>query len=341
MARLKENVSLLPHNTFGLDATARWWFPVSSREALIEFVIDNANLLNKPWLVLGGGSNLLFTQDYNGLILYNQIKGKEVVREDETQVWLRTGSGENWHELVRYCLDQGWGGIENLSLIPGSVGAAPIQNIGAYGVELKEVFESLEAIHLATGIPHQFGLEDCHFGYRESVFKRQARGRFFITHLTLRLSKQPTLNLAYGSIREELARMGVEEPGIREVSEAVCNIRRSKLPNPAVTGNAGSFFKNPTLSQEQFEALQQQYPDIPAYPLAGGQVKVPAAWLIDTAGWKGKRFGNCGVHDKQALVLVNHGGASGKEILELSKRIMKSILDTFGIELEREVNVVG
>ncbi|MFN8397794.1 MAG: UDP-N-acetylmuramate dehydrogenase, partial [Bacteroidia bacterium] len=257
-------------------------------------------------------------------------------------VLVAIGGGEVWHEVVMRCIEQGWGGIENLSLIPGSVGAAPIQNIGAYGVELKDVFERLTAMDLANGEAHEFGLADCQFGYRDSVFKREHKGRYIITEVVLRLQKAPhTLHLEYGAIRDELNLAGISDPTIGDVSRAVMAIRRSKLPDPAQIGNAGSFFKNPEIPKAQFEALKSEYPNMPGYVVDESIMKLPAGWLIEQAGWKGKRLGNYGVHAAQALVLVNHGGANGSDILALSQAIMDDILSKFGVQLEREVNIIG
>ena len=337
---IRTGVSLRPHHTFGLEVTAKWWLSLHSEAEARAFIMDNLHH-RPPLLILGGGSNVLFTGDYPGLVLHNQIMGKEVVREDAQHVWLRVGAGENWHALVQYCLDHDWGGLENLSLIPGSVGAAPIQNIGAYGVELQAVFAELEALDLHTGELHHFDREACRFGYRDSLFKGPARGRYLITRVTLRLDKPPhTLHTHYGPVAAELAQRP-EPPSIRAVSEVICAIRRSKLPDPAQTGNAGSFFKNPVIPAAHFARLVEQYPDLPSYPEPGGQVKVPAAWLIQTAGWKGLRRGNYGVHPQQALVLVNYGGARGQDIYDLSEEILQSVGQQFGIWLEREVNVVA
>ena len=339
MARLKENHSLHSLNTFGLAVKARWFMALDSEKAALEFLMDNLHP-ERPMLILGGGSNVLFRRDYPGLLLLNRIMGRTVVDEDEDHVWLRVGAGENWHETVLYTLAQNWGGLENLSLIPGCMGAAPIQNIGAYGVELKEVFHSLSALHLSTGAVHEFDRAVCQFGYRDSVFKRKAKGQYLITSVTLRLSKKPELNTSYGAIETELQRLDLR-PSIHSISQAVINIRQSKLPDPAEIGNSGSFFKNPVISRAQFEALQAQHPQVPHYPVSDAEVKVPAGWLIERAGWKGHRRGNHGVHDRQALVLVNHGGASGEDIFQLSEDIMASVGDQFGLQLEREVNVIG
>ena len=338
MSNIKQNISIKPYNTFGIEAIARHWVEINNEEEATEFLFDNI-YTDYPLFILGGGSNILLTGDVEGVLLKVNIKGREIVSEDDNSVILRVGAGENWHELVMYCVDRGWGGIENLSLIPGSVGAAPIQNIGAYGVELKDVFESLEAIHINSGITHDFFREDCQFGYRDSIFKREAKGEFLITRVLLKLSKNPVLNTSYGTIEEELAQLN-HDPTIKDVSEAVIKIRQSKLPDPNEIGNAGSFFKNPLVDQAHFDSIRAEYPNIPYYPAENNQIKIPAAWLIQTCGWKGKRFGDYGVHQNQALVLVNFGDAKGKDIYDLSTRIMNSVEEKFQIKLEREVNVI-
>ncbi|MEZ4774039.1 MAG: UDP-N-acetylmuramate dehydrogenase [Bacteroidia bacterium] len=339
MPLLKQNVQLKPYNTFGLAATARFWLEIDSEQAAIEFLSDNMHG-EEPLLILGGGSNVLLTGDFDGVVLHNRILGKEIVGEDEQFVWVKSGSGENWHQFVLFCIENGWGGIENLSLIPGSVGAAPIQNIGAYGVEIKDVLDHLEAIHIRTGEIHTFTNAGCHFGYRDSIFKQDCKGEFMITRVVFRLSKYPVINTAYGAIAEELA--AIPGPhGIREVSDAVIRIRQSKLPDPAEIGNAGSFFKNPVVDAHVFARIQSEYPQVPSFPAEEGQVKIPAAWLIQTCGWKGYRENDFGVHKNQALVLVNYGQAKGSELLALSTRIMDSVKEKFDVSLEREVNVIG
>lgn len=291
--------------------------------------------------VLGGGSNVLFAGDFPGLVLLNRIGGIRIEEEDGGEVLLSAGGGVNWHELVLWTLNHHIYGLENLSLIPGTVGAAPIQNIGAYGVELRDVFHSLQAVELATGEMHTFGPKACEFGYRDSVFKRERKGDFFITRVFLRLSRKPRLNLTYGAIGKTLAGMGVSDPSPKDVSRAVVHIRQSKLPDPAQIGNAGSFFKNPEVPVEVFDRLREQFPDIVSYPLPGGRVKVPAGWLIERAGWKGRRIGNTGCYDHQALVIVNYGGATGAEIWAHARRVADSVEETFGLRLHPEVNVVG
>jgi UDP-N-acetylmuramate dehydrogenase len=295
----------------------------------------------KGIIVLGGGSNVLFTRDVDGLVLRNAIGGIGLVDEDEDYVYVRAGAGEVWQDFVDHCIGRDWAGIENLSLIPGSVGAAPMQNIGAYGVELATVFYELEAWHIAERKVYTFSLNDCAFGYRESVFKRQYRGQFVILSVTFRLAKKPVFHTAYGAIQQELERMGVRELNIRAISEAVKAIRRSKLPDPKVIGNAGSFFKNPTISDEQFDVLQAEYPEIVGYHNTGTDTtKLAAGWLIEQCGWKGYRRGDAGVHARQALVLVNYGGATGQEVFELGQQVLDSVREKFGVELEREVNII-
>jgi UDP-N-acetylmuramate dehydrogenase len=291
-------------------------------------------------MILGGGSNTLFTRDFDGYILRNEIKGIEKTSEDEDHVYLRVGAGENWHGFVEYSISQGYAGIENLALIPGFTGASPMQNIGAYGVEIRDVFHRLDAFHLHDGELVSFAAKDCEFGYRESVFKRKFKGLFAISHVEFRLNKKPVFNTRYGAIEQELEKMQVKEPSIRAIADAVINIRRSKLPDPAVIGNAGSFFKNPEIPLEKFEVLKSKFPGIIGYPIDNNRIKLAAGWLIEHAGWKGYREGNAGVHDKQALVLVNYGGAKGSDIYALSSKIIDSIRDRYNVELEREVNIV-
>lgn len=335
---IEKNVSLKQFNTFGIEAQAAAFARFRTIEELKSLVKQNNGEL--PLLVLGGGSNVLFTKDVQALVLHNELEGIEQVQEDEQYVFLRVGAGVEWHAFVRYTVERGLGGIENMSLIPGSVGASPMQNIGAYGVEIKDTFVSLEALHIESLEIHTFTKDQCEFGYRESVFKRALKNQYIIVSVTYRLSKYPQINTSYGAIQSELEQMGVTVATVDAVSQAVMNIRRSKLPNPAELGNAGSFFKNPVVSRTLFEQLQKRYPSIPNYPQESGDVKLAAGWLIEMAGWKGKRVGNCGVHEKQALVLVNYGGATGREIYDLSSAIISDILNQFGIELEREVNIL-
>lgn len=330
-----ENISLRPYNTFRIDATARYFSTFSSIEDL-----ENLPLVNSRLLVLGGGSNILLTQHFDGLVLHNRTMGIEEVHEDERYIFVRVGAGENWHEFVQYCIDKGWGGLENLSLIPGSVGAAPIQNIGAYGVELEQCFWDLEAFDIHQSKLVTFTRSDCEFGYRDSIFKRRFKDKFIILNVTLRLDKKPVFHTSYGAITEELNRMGVKELSVKAISNAVINIRRSKLPDPALIGNAGSFFKNPTIPEEKYLELQKKFPDIVGYKNLEGSVKLAAGWLIENCGWKGYREGDAGCHAKQALVLVNYGKATGRQLFDLSEKILLSVKNKFEVELEREVNLI-
>lgn len=341
MLDIQSNVSLKPYNTFGIEAKARYWVEIETEEQL-KTVLQLTEYLAVPKLILGGGSNLLFTRDFEGLVIKVSIQGIEVVREDDTHVYVKAGAGVNWHELVMYCVQHGYAGIENLSLIPGTTGAAPMQNIGAYGVEIEQVFDQLEAVDIQTGETRTFHHAECRFGYRESVFKHDAKGRYIISSVMLRLNKQPVFHTTYGAIQETLAAMGIthENLSIKAVSDAVIRIRKSKLPNPAEIGNAGSFFKNPEISKDQFVSLQAEHPAIPGYPTGDLTVKVPAGWLIEQCGWKGKHLGHAGVHAKQALVLVNHGDATGNEILTLAQKVQQSVEEKFGIRLNPEVNLV-
>lgn len=335
---VQHNASLLPFNTFGIDVRARELTVAHTRDHLNE-VLEHLRQRPQQLLVLGGGSNVLFTRDFNGLVVLNHLEGIGTVGETEDHVDVRAGAGVVWHELVRHCVTNGWGGLENLSLIPGKAGAAPMQNIGAYGVELKDVFVELEALHIASRETRTFTHADCRFGYRDSVFKGPEKGQYIICSITVRLSKRPRLNVSYGAIGQELERMGAMEPSVADVSQAVMNIRRSKLPDPEVLGNAGSFFKNPVVSAEHAERLRSTFDSMPTYPATNG-VKLAAGWLIEQCGWKGRVIGRAGCHQHQALVLVNHGGATGEEIYHLSEQILQSVSDRFGVELEREVNVL-
>jgi UDP-N-acetylmuramate dehydrogenase len=336
---IHENYSLRPLNTFGIDATAKYFAGFASLDDARALLSDEKFGKEKK-LVLGGGSNILFTRDFNGLVLKNELKGIELVKEDADHYYVKAGAGENWHLFVTHCIDHGYAGIENLSLIPGNVGAGPMQNIGAYGVELKDTFHELEALNIHTLETEKFSNADCRFGYRESIFKREARDKYIISSVTLRLNKKPVFNTSYGAIEKELEAMGVKELSIKAISQAVINIRRSKLPDPAQVGNAGSFFKNPVVSAEKYESLKREYPDVVGYKNSPTETKLAAGWLIEQCGWKGKSFGDAGVHKLQALVLVNYGNAEGEEIYNLSQRILDSVFEKFGVELEREVNIV-
>ncbi len=331
--------NLKKYNTFGIDVITKGYAQFKNESELLE-ILGNEEYKMLPKLVLGGGSNILFTKDFDGLVLHNQIKGIEIIGQNDTSVYIRAGAGELWHDLVLYTVTRGFGGLENLSLIPGSVGAAPIQNIGAYGVELKDCMESLEAFHITTGDKAVFTNQDCLFDYRDSIFKQHFKGKFIITNVIFKLEKNPHLNISYGAITDTLKEMNVFKPTVKDVSDAVIHIRKSKLPDPAVIGNAGSFFKNPEIPEKQFENLKLQYPTIPFFPCEPGKVKVPAGWLNEQCGWKGKVVGNAGVHKHQALVLINCGDASGDEIKNLSLEIKRSVSEKFGIELETEVNIL-
>lgn len=337
--QVHQNVSLKPYNTFGIDAKAKLMVIFSTLEEAMSILSDQ-KLKKEQLLILGGGSNLLLTQNFDGLVLHNKLKGVELINENEEFVYLKVGAGEVWHSFVLYTVENGWGGVENLSLIPGTVGAAPMQNIGAYGVEIKESFEYLEALHLPTLEMHQFGNTACKFGYRESIFKNTHKGQYLILSVVFKLRKHPVFNTSYGAIQQTLEEMKVSQLSIKAISDAVIKIRSEKLPNPSEIGNAGSFFKNPVIDQAHFMRLQQQYPEIPSYPLSTEEVKVPAAWLIEKAGWKGKKYNNYGVHARQALVLVNYGGARGSDIKNLATEIQHSVASQFGIYLNPEVNFI-
>jgi UDP-N-acetylmuramate dehydrogenase len=337
MSTWTEQFSLKEYNTFRIDAKARYFYRFAGTDDL---AVRLAEIPALP-LILGGGSNILLTGDINGWVLINGIKGIDLVDEDDRYLYVNVGAGESWHGFVQHCLDRDWAGVENLSLIPGSVGAAPMQNIGAYGVELKEVFHELEAWDLQEGRVRMFTLNDCRFGYRDSIFKQEYKGRFVILHVTLRLNRVPVFHTEYGAIREELEKMNIRQLSIRAVSQAVVRIRTARLPDPSEIGNAGSFFKNPIIPNAQFASLKTQFPDLVGYPDPAGPVtKVAAGWLIEQCGWKGYRRGDAGVHARQALVLVNYGHATGREIYDLSEDILNSVEKKFGIILEREVNII-
>ena len=337
--QILENFSLKAYNTFHIDAKARWFISFKTLDELNEALHSNPHVQTLQ-LVLGGGSNILFTQDFDGLVLKNEIKGIELLHEDEEYVYVKAGAGEIWQHFVLHCISHDWAGLENLSLIPGNVGAAPIQNIGAYGVELSEVFWSLEAFHLLEKKMITFTVDDCEFGYRESVFKRKYKNQFVIMNVIFRLCKHPAFHTSYGAINQELEKMGIKELNIKAISQAVINIRSSKLPYPEQIGNAGSFFKNPSVSKEKFENLKSEFPNIIGHEQMGSTVKLAAGWLIEQCGWKGFRKADAGVHTKQALVLVNYGNAGGKEIFDLGHEIQQSVKEKFAVDLEMEVNIV-
>ena len=344
--QILENISLKPYNSFGIDSKANYFSlfrSVDELNELLNFKVPGtgyqASGINHL-LILGGGSNLLFTKDFEGIVLKNEIKGIELIKEDEAYYYVRANAGENWHEFVMHCIENNYAGLENLSLIPGNAGASPMQNIGAYGVEIKEVFEELEAFHIHEHKIVKFNLSDCEFGYRESIFKKKYKDQFVILNVTFRLRKKPVYNISYGAIEQELEHMGIKELSIKAISQAVINIRSSKLPDPKQIGNAGSFFKNPHIPNHRFDELKQIFPNIVGYPYKENEMKLAAAWLIEQCGWKGYREGDAGCHTKQALVLVNYGNATGKQILNLSEKIIESVKNKFGIQLEREVNIV-
>jgi len=334
--KIQENISLKKYNTFGIDVNAK-------RIVSITSFYDLQQLLKteKEIFLLSGGSNMLLTKDIDKLVAHIDIKGISIDNQDDNYVYLTVNSGENWHEFVLFCIDNDFGGIENLSLIPGNVGTCPIQNIGAYGVEVKDTITKVEALEIETVKLHTFSNTDCNFGYRNSVFKSELKGKFIITAVSFRLTKNKhNFNTSYGAIENELSSKNIQKPDLKAISDAVIAIRKSKLPDPKEIGNSGSFFKNPIVSFSDFEKLKEQYPEIPSYKISESEVKVPAGWLIEKAGFKGKRFGETGVHEKQALVLVNYGNATGKEVYELAQKIQQEIKEQFRISLEIEVNVI-
>lgn len=333
---IKQNISLKPYNTFDIDVFSTQFVEVNTINDFKEVLIVN----NLPTLILGGGSNILFTKDFNGIVIKNNIKGIDIVSQNDKEVIIKVGAGEVWHNFVLFCIENNYGGIENLSLIPGSVGASPMQNIGAYGVEVKDLITEVEAFHIKKGIVNTFSNSACQFEYRSSIFKTSEKGNYLITAVTFKLNKDATINTSYGAIEEELKRLNIDSPTIKDVSNAVINIRSSKLPDPKEIGNSGSFFKNPVVSEKEKNKILENYPNAPNYPQSDGTFKMAAGWLIEICGWKGRRIDNYGVHEKQALVLVNYGGAKGVDILALSENIIKSVEETFKIRLEKEVNII-
>lgn len=337
--QLTSNISLKTLNTFGIDTKAKYFTEIQSVEDIAE-LLNTQEYKNNAHLILGGGSNLLLTKNVDALVIKNNLKGIYIVKETDYTVWVRCAAGEVWHEFVMWCIQHNYGGLENLSLIPGCTGASPMQNIGAYGVEIKDTFYELEAIHLETGKQQLFSKSDCEFGYRESVFKHQLKNQFIITSVTFQLSKKPTFHIEYGAIKQELEAMHVSELSLKAISQAIINIRSSKLPNPKEIGNAGSFFKNPEVSAETYLKLKQEFPNLVAYPLDNSNYKLAAGWLIEQSGLKGLQIGDAGVHKLQALVLVNYGKATGKEIFDLSTHVLQTVNAKFGVTLEREVNII-
>ena len=336
--KLKEHISLKPFNTFGIDVQAAFFAEINTLQDFKALCKEKVYKSNKP-LILGGGSNILFTKNYNGLVIKNNLTGIEIEKQDEDFVWIKVGAGENWHSFVLWCVAKNYGGLENLSLIPGCTGAAPMQNIGAYGVEIKDNCEKVFVSDLENGKETVFSNADCNFGYRESIFKHSHKNKFLITSVVFKLNKKPVFNTSYGAIEQELTVMGVKDLSIKAISDAVIRIRSSKLPDPKEKGNAGSFFKNPEVKKEKHSELKQKFEKLVSYELDNGNYKLAAGWLIEQCGLKGKRFGNAGVHDKQALVLVNLGGARGDEIYKLSQEVLDAVQEKFNVTLEREVNI--
>ncbi|MDE0535614.1 UDP-N-acetylmuramate dehydrogenase [Tenacibaculum sp. L6] len=333
---IQENISLKEYNTFGINVNAKRFVSITSVYELQQLLKEEKDIF-----LISGGSNMLLTKDIDTLVVHIDIKGISIDRENPNNIHLTVNAGENWHEFVLWCVSQGYGGLENLSLIPGNVGTCPIQNIGAYGVEVKDTISKVEAIEIETGKLVSFSAEECQFGYRNSIFKNEAKGKYVLTSVSFQLTKNNhKLNTSYGAIEAELASKDITNPTIKDISDAVIAIRQSKLPDPKEIGNSGSFFKNPVISKEHFEKLQTAFPNIPSYVVSDTEIKVPAGWLIEQSGFKGKRFGDYGVHEKQALVLVNYGGATGKEIYELAQNIQNTIKDKFDIDLEIEVNII-
>jgi len=335
---IQNNFSLKKYNTFGIEAKAKQFVAVHSIEDLNTLLKEHQS---EPKFILGGGSNMLLTQDIQALVIHIDLKGKKVLKEDDDFVWVESQAGENWHEFVLWTIDQNFGGLENMSLIPGNVGTTPVQNIGAYGTEIKDTFVSCEAMTIATQVMKTFSKEDCHFGYRESIFKQEVKDQFIITSAVFKLTKRNhKINTSYGDITKELEKQNVTTPTLKDVSNAVIAIRQSKLPDPATLGNSGSFFKNPIIPKEQYEKAHALHPEMPHYVVSETEVKVPAGWLIEKTGFKGKRFGDAGIHKNQALVLVNYGNATGQEILAVSRDIQTTVLKEFGIAIEAEVNII-
>ncbi|MEO5782889.1 MAG: UDP-N-acetylmuramate dehydrogenase [Ginsengibacter sp.] len=336
--QVQQSYPLKSYNTFSIDTYAKYFAAFTSVDELNITLASHS--AEGRLLILGGGSNILFTENFDGLVLKNNIEGIHTIHEDEDHIYVKAGAGENWHRFVMHCIKNNFSGVENLSLIPGNIGASPMQNIGAYGVEIKEVFYSLEAFHLKEKRVINFSANDCGFGYRESVFKNKYKDQFVILNVTYRLNKKAQYNISYGAIKEELEKLNVRELSIQAISEAVINIRSSKLPDPKVIGNAGSFFKNPEVSKEKYQILKSTFENIVGYTLSNGNVKLAAGWLIEQCGWKGFRRGDAGCHEKQALVLVNYGNATGKEICGLSEEIKQSVKEKFYVDLKSEVNII-
>lgn len=335
---IKSNFSLINYNTFGIEAKANQFVSVQTISELKTILQENKT---QKKFILGGGSNMLLTKDIDALVIHINLKGKKIVKENDDFAWIECQAGENWHEFVLWCIDNNFGGLENMSLIPGNVGTTPVQNIGAYGTEIKDTFVSCEAMKIENQELKSFSNEECQFGYRESIFKSKIKDQYIITSVVFKLTKRNhNINISYGDITSELEKNNIAIPTIKDVSNAVINIRNSKLPNPKELGNSGSFFKNPILLKSDFEKIHAKFPEMKYYEISNTEVKVPAGWLIEQAGFKGKRFGDAGIHAKQALVLVNYGNATGQEILNVSKNIQDTIFNTFGIHIEAEVNII-
>jgi len=340
MVVFQKDIDLKPYNTFGIRARARYFISVN-KHSDIEEILNSDLYKNEKRLILGGGSNILLTGDFNGLVIHNNLKGIETRKENDSHITLTVASGEEWHPFVMHCIKNNWGGIENLALIPGTVGAAPMQNIGAYGVEVKEVVDFVSGIDLHTRTERTFTNTECVFGYRESIFKHALKEIFFISSVTLTLTKKDhLLRMEYGALKDTLQQMNVTSPSIQSIADAVIKIRQQKLPDPKILGNSGSFFKNPTVPADHYTLLKQIHPDIPGYPTDIQMIKIPAAWLIERSGWKGKKINHAGVHHQQALVLVNYDSATGKEILDLAQMIQHDVYNKFGIQLTPEVNII-
>jgi len=336
--QIQSNFSLKSFNTFGIEAKAKNFVAVHSLDELKTVLVEHAA---EPKFILGGGSNMLLTQDIDALVIHIDLKGKRILKEDDDFVWVESMAGENWHEFVLWTIDQNFGGLENMSLIPGNVGTTPVQNIGAYGTEIKDTFVSCDAMKIDDQTLRTFSKEDCRFGYRESIFKQEAKNQYIITSVVFKLTKRNhNINTSYGDITKELALQNVSVPTLKDVSNAVIAIRQSKLPDPKILGNSGSFFKNPVISRSHFEKVQAQFPEIKFFEVSPTEVKVPAGWLIEQAGYKGFRKGDAGVHKNQALVLVNYGSATGQEILALSREVQQAVFEKYSIAIEAEVNVI-
>lgn len=341
MLNIKENISLKPFNTFGIEASGTYFVEINSIDDFL-LLLKTDVYKNNSKLIIGGGSNILFTKNFTGLVIKNNLKGiEELAASSSGLIAVKAMAGENWHEFVMWCISKNYCGLENLSLIPGCIGASPMQNIGAYGVEIKEVFGELEAYDMVTGEKRIFSKEECNFGYRESVFKHELKGKYLIASVTYILKRNSSLvNVSYGAITSELEAAGVKNPTVKDVSNAVIAIRQSKLPDPKVTGNAGSFFKNPEISKEKYESLKIMFEGIVSYPLANGNFKLAAGWLIEQCGLKGVEQNGAAVHSKQALVLINKDNCTGKAVYELSDYVLRKVFDKFGVTLEREVNII-